>query len=127
MILTYSLHLTPDKHYILTLTIFFTRQNKQHLIDKREFIQWYSGVRMTSFSSYWNSFPSFVFNEFMHRHCRVRRIYSMSRLLSNIAPLNIFDSAFHFSISRANRDAKTFHFEFDLAFHWRGKVPEHRS
>ena len=78
---------------------------------------------MTSFFSYWYSRVTLVFKEFMHRYCRVRRIHSMLRPLSNIALLNIFDSAFHFFISRAARDATTFHFEFDSAFHLRWKVP----
>ena len=47
----------------------------------------------------------------------------MPRPLSNIASLNIFDSAFHFFTSRANRDATAFHFQFDSAFHFLGKVP----
>ena len=39
----------------------------------------------------------------------------MPRPLSNIASLNIFDSAFHFITSRAARGAETFHFQFDSA------------
>ena len=39
----------------------------------------------------------------------------MPRPLSNIASLNIFDSAFHFVTSRAARGAATFHFQFDSA------------
>ena len=104
------------QHYIIT---------KYVAEDNREFMKWYSRVPMTSFFSYWYSRVLLVFKEFMHRYryCRVRRIHSMSCPLSNIASLNIFDSAFHFSISRANRDATTFYFEFNSAFHLRGKVP----
>ena len=87
------------------------------------FMQWYSRVPMTSFFSYWYSRVPLVFKEFMHRYCRVHRIHSMSRPLSNIASLNIFDSVFHFFTSRANRGATVFHFQFDSAFHLGGKVP----
>ena len=94
--------------------------------DIRDLMQLFYVERVTSFVACAFVLKALLFlalcTEDVERLCFCS-IEPMPRPLSNIASLNIFDSAFHFFTSRAACDATKFHFQFDSAFHSQGKVP----
>ena len=94
--------------------------------DIRDLMQLFYVERVTSFVACAFVLKALLFlalcTEDVERLCFCS-IERMPCPLSNIASLKIFDSAFHFSTSRAAHDMTKFHFQFDSAFHSRGKVP----